>query len=178
MNVVVSVDSEAGASIAPNAPCAPRAITSTVKPVAAPPSAEAAANPTRPIISIRRRPTRSDSRPPSSSSPPKASEYAVTTHCRSAMENPSARWAEGSAMFTIVASSTTISCASPTTPRTHQRRDDAAEASDGPACSGTATACSPTLRPPESPTACSPTLRPRQSPNGSFQQPRRPGSVQ
>src|SRR6185437_12759074 len=45
-----------------------------------------------------------------------------TTHCRSVLENPSARWAEGSAMFTIVASSTTISCASPTTPRIHQRR--------------------------------------------------------
>ena len=83
------------------------------------------------MISIRRRPSRSDSRPPSSSSPPKASEYAVTTHCRSALENPSARWAEGSAMFTIVASSTTISWASPTTPRIHQRRADAAAASIG-----------------------------------------------
>ena len=92
------------------------------------------------MISIRRRPTRSDSRPPSSSSPPKASEYAVTTHCRSAMENPSARWAEGSAMFTIVASSTTISWASPTTPRIHQRRADAAATPAGRACSETATA--------------------------------------
>src|SRR5215471_13656426 len=139
VNVTVSVDSAAGASIAPNAPCAPRPITSIAKLVAAPPSAVAAAKPTRPMISIRRRPTRSDSRPPSSSSPPKASEYAVTTHCRSALENPSARWAEGSAMFTIVASRTTISWASPTTPRTHQRRAGPAATPDDPARSDTAT---------------------------------------
>ena len=101
--------------------------------MAAPPSAEAAAKPIRPMISIRRRPTRSDSRPPSSSSPPKASEYAVTTHCRSALENASARCAEGSAMFTIVASSTTISWASPTTPRIHQRRAGPAATPAAPA---------------------------------------------
>src|SRR5215469_8845588 len=140
VNVTVSVDSAAGASIAPNAPCAPRPITSIANPVAAPPRADAPAKPTRPIINIRRRPTRSDSRPPNSSNPPKASEYAVTTHCRSALENPSALWAEGSAIVTIVASSTTISWASPTTPRTHQRRADSASTSDGPDHSGTATA--------------------------------------
>jgi 3-methyladenine DNA glycosylase/8-oxoguanine DNA glycosylase len=33
----------------------------------------------------------------------------VTTHCRSPSEKPSACWADGSAMFTIVASSTSIS---------------------------------------------------------------------
>ena len=49
---------------------------------------------------------------PSSSSPPKASEYAVTTtHRRSALENPRSCWAEGRAMFMIVAPSTTINCA-------------------------------------------------------------------
>ena len=112
---------------------------SITKLVEAPPSAEAAANPTRPMISIRRRPTRSDSRPPSSSSPPKASEYAVTTHCRSALENTRSRWAEGSAMFTIVASSTTISWASPATPRIHQHRAGPAATPDGPARSDTAT---------------------------------------
>jgi len=137
VNVTVSVESAAGASIAPNAPCAPRPITSTAKLFAAPPSADAAAKPTRPMISIRRRPTRSDSRPPSSSSPPKASEYAVTTHCRSATLKPRSRWAEGSAMFTIVASSTTISCASPTTPRIHQRRAGPPVPPAGRARSGT-----------------------------------------
>src|SRR5215471_18124082 len=135
VNVTVSVDSAAGASIAPNAPCAPRPITSTAKLFAAPPSAEAAAKPTSPMISIRRRPTRSDSRPPSSRRPPKASEYAVTTHCRSALENPRSCWAEGSAMFTIVASRTTISWASPTTPRIHQRRADSGAIPDVPGSS-------------------------------------------
>src|SRR5215468_11156099 len=139
VNVTVNVDRAAGASIAPNAPCAPRPITSIAKPVAAPPSADAAAKPTRPMISIRRRPSRSDSRPPSSNNPPKASEYAVTTHCRSALENPSACWAEGSAMVTIVASSTTISWASPTTPRIHQRRVGPASTSDSPDHSDAAT---------------------------------------
>jgi hypothetical protein len=46
----------------------------------------------------------------------------VITHCRSVVEKPSARWADGSAMFTMVASSTTISWATPTTARTSQRR--------------------------------------------------------
>src|SRR5262249_53919880 len=84
-------------------------------------SADAAAKPTSPMISIRRLPNRSDSRPPSSSRLPNASEYAVTTHCRSALEKFRALWAEGSAIFTIVASRTTISCATPTTASTHQR---------------------------------------------------------
>src|SRR5262249_20438142 len=48
------------------------------------------------------------------------------------------RWAEGSAMFTIVASRTTISWASPTTPRTHQRRAGPAATPDDPARSDTA----------------------------------------
>jgi len=38
-------------------------------------------------------------------------------------------------MFTIVASRTTISCASPTTPSTHQRRSAAAAAPGEPAVS-------------------------------------------
>jgi hypothetical protein len=43
-------------------------------------------------------------------------------HCRLASEKPSASWALGRAMFTIVASSTTINCARPTTARINQRR--------------------------------------------------------
>ena len=74
VNVTVSVDSAAGASSAPNAPWIARAMSSIEKFCAAPPRAEAQAKPTMPMISIRLRPTRSDSRPPSSSSPPKASE--------------------------------------------------------------------------------------------------------
>ena len=92
-----------------------------VKPVAAPPTAEAAAKPIRPIWNIRLRPTRSARRPPNSNRLPKANAYAVTTHCRSVVLNPRAFCAEGNAMFTTVVSSTTINWARPSTPRIHQR---------------------------------------------------------
>src|SRR6202042_2140016 len=55
------------------------------------------------------------------------------THCRSALENARSCWAVGSAMFTTVASSTTISWARQTTPRISQRRPDTWSASAGPA---------------------------------------------
>src|SRR3954470_24179302 len=42
-------------------------------------------------------------------------------HCRLSVEKCRARCAEGSAMLTIVASSTTISCAVPSSARTAQR---------------------------------------------------------
>jgi hypothetical protein len=81
--------------------------------VAAPPAAEASANPASPVRKITLRPNRSPSRPPSSSRLPKARAYAVTIHCRSTVVKCSASCAFGSAMFTIVASSTTISWADP-----------------------------------------------------------------
>jgi hypothetical protein len=46
----------------------------------------------------------------------------VTIHWRDSSENPRSVWADGSAMFTIVASSTTISCAMPMSARISQRR--------------------------------------------------------
>ncbi len=73
VNVVVSSDSAAGASTAPNAPCRARATISISMPFAAPPSADARAKPTRPMRNIRLRPKKSESRPPSSSRLPKAS---------------------------------------------------------------------------------------------------------
>jgi hypothetical protein len=88
---------------------------------AAPPIAEAMANPTRPMINTHLRLNMSPSRPPTSSRLPNDSAYAVTTHCRSLLEKPSACWADGSAMFMIVASSTSISWATATTTRTSQR---------------------------------------------------------
>ncbi len=45
------------------------------------------------------------------------SEYALITHSRARRAEVSARWIEGRAMFTMVASSTTISCATAITPR-------------------------------------------------------------
>ena len=121
VNVVVRTDSAAGASTAPNTPCRARAPTSMANDWAAPPSAEAAAKPTRPMRNMRRRPNMSERRPPSSSRLPKASAYAVTTHWRSLSLKPRSACADGMAMFTMVASRTTISWASATVASTHQR---------------------------------------------------------
>ena len=122
MNVVVSRDSADGTSSAANAPWQARAVTSMVKLTEAPPMADTPAKPTSPVKNVTLRPSRSDSLPPSSSRLPNARLYAVTTHCRSTVVKPSARCADGSAMFTIVRSRTTISCARPITPRISQRR--------------------------------------------------------
>ena len=62
-------------------------------------------------MKTRRRPSRSPDLPPSSSNPPKASAYALTTHSRLVPEKPSAVWMCGRATLTMVASSTTMSCA-------------------------------------------------------------------
>jgi hypothetical protein len=72
-NVVVRIDSAAGASSAPNAPCVARAATSMPKPSAAPPSADAPAKPSRPTMNTRLRPKKSPKRPPSNRRLPKAS---------------------------------------------------------------------------------------------------------
>ena len=73
-------------------------------------------------MNVHLRPKRSEMRPPSSSRLPNASAYAVITHWRESSEKPRSRWADGSAMFTMVTSSTTSSCAMPITPRISQRR--------------------------------------------------------
>ena len=109
MKVVVSALNAAGASSAPNRPWSARPPISTPTFGAIPASAEATANPTRPPTSAVRRPNRSAKRPPTSSREPKARAYAVTIHCRDPLVKPKSRCAEGSAMVTTVASSTTIS---------------------------------------------------------------------
>ena len=88
VKVVVSTASAVGASSAPNAPCSARPATSTSNVGAAPASADAAANPTRPMMNVRLRPQRSERRPPSSSRLANVSEYAVMIHWRSPSENP------------------------------------------------------------------------------------------
>ncbi len=93
-----------------------------VKLTDAPPMAETPAKPSSPTRNVTFRPSRSASRPPSSSRLPNASVYAVTTHCRSTVVKCSALWADGSAMFITVMSRTTMSCARPITPRISQRR--------------------------------------------------------
>src|SRR5215472_10485242 len=120
--VLVISDSAAGAVTAPPMPWAARAASSHPWEVARPPAREAAENSSSPAMNILRRPSRSPARPPSSSSPPKVSAYALTTHSRPDPENPSARWMCGSATLTMVASSTTISCAAAKTSRARPRR--------------------------------------------------------
>ena len=120
-NVATSVPRAAGARIAPNAPCSVRAATSMPNDVAAPPSAEERANPISPVMKTRLRLNMSPSRPPTSSRLPNARAYAVTTHCRSLFGKSRARWADGSAMFTMVESSTTISWAMATMTRISHR---------------------------------------------------------
>src|ERR1700758_5229819 len=119
--VTVSRPSAEGASMAPNAPCSVLAATSIPNDCDRPPMAEATANPVKPPISVHLRPNRSPSLPPSSRRLPNASAYAVMIHWRLLVEKCSAFCADGSAMFTIVASSTTISCATPSSASTAQR---------------------------------------------------------
>src|ERR1700738_338395 len=122
VNVLTRVPRADGARTAPKAPCSARAVTRTTNEPAAPPIAEAIAKPTRPVIKTHWRLKMSPSRPPTSSRLPNASAYANTNHCRSPLEKPSACWADGSAMFTIVPSSTSINGPTPATTRTSQRR--------------------------------------------------------
>ena len=107
--------------IAAKAPWQARAVTSMAKLTDAPPTADTIAKPARPAMNVTLRPSRSASRPPSSSRLPNASAYAVTTHCRSTVAKCSVCCADGSAMFTTVRSSTIMSCASPTVARISQR---------------------------------------------------------
>ena len=74
VKVVVRRASTDGASSAPKAPWTVRAVTSMAKLTEAPPSADAPANPIRPIMRARLRPMMSPMRPPRSSRLPKASE--------------------------------------------------------------------------------------------------------
>ena len=121
VNVLTSVESAPGASTAPKTPCAARAATSMPKDVEAPPTAEAIAKPAMPPRKAHLRPNMSPMRPPSSSRLPKASAYEVTIHCRPSSPKCSAVWADGRAMFTMVASSTTMSWATETITRINQR---------------------------------------------------------
>src|SRR5580693_8130003 len=128
VNVVASRDRADGASNAAKTPWQARAVTSIVKLTEAPPTAEAAANPASPVRKVTLRPIRSASRPPNSSRLPNDSEYAVTIHCRSALVNPSARCADGSARFITVTSRTIMRAAKQMVARTSHRRESASPA--------------------------------------------------
>ena len=79
-----------------------------------------------PVRKMPRRPSRSPSRPASSSRPPKAIMYALTTQARLASENPRSSRIAGSATFTMVMSRTIISIPVQRTIRAaNRRRSDA-----------------------------------------------------
>ena len=122
LKVVMMIESAAGAMTAPPIPCKARAATSNPWEPAIPQSSEANVKRARPAANTRRRPNRSPALPPSSRKPPKVNRYAFTTHERPASEKPSEPWMAGSATFTIVPSSTIMSCAAHTRYRASHRR--------------------------------------------------------
>ncbi len=115
-------DRAAGESSAAPRPCTARAEINQTSLCASPPASEAPAKTIRPTMNIRRLPSRSAIRPPSSRKPPKVSVYALTTHDRLSCEKSSAVPIEGSATLTIDASSTTTNCAAARSASASQRR--------------------------------------------------------
>ena len=87
-NVVIRSESAAGASSAPPSPCSARKATSEPADQAKPLSRELAEKSARPATNMRRLPSRSARRPPSSSVPPKRMAYAVITHWSPVAEKP------------------------------------------------------------------------------------------
>ena len=110
-NVVVTNDSAVGEAIAPPIPCSTRAANRKPELGANPPARLARENTRMPVMNILRRPKMSPARPPSSRRPPNASVYAFRTQARLVSLKCSAVLMCGSAMFTIVASSTIINWA-------------------------------------------------------------------
>ena len=70
-NMFITIDSAAGKTTAAPNPCRPRIAISKPSFLASPAPSDAAVNRARPTIRIRRRPSRSAARPPSSRKPPK-----------------------------------------------------------------------------------------------------------
>jgi hypothetical protein len=89
---------------------------------ARPSSSELTVKISKPTMNRRRRPSKSASRPPSNSTPPKKIAYAVMTHCKLSWEKPRSVLIDGSATFTIATSRTTMNCAATMTARASQRR--------------------------------------------------------
>jgi hypothetical protein len=89
---------------------------------ARPQSSEATANSTIPKANTRRRPRRSASEPAVSTTAASVSAYASTTHCRSVNEDSRSRWISGSAVFTTVMSSRSMTVVTLTAVRVHHLR--------------------------------------------------------
>src|SRR5580693_9018058 len=83
---------------------------------------EAAVNSASPAVNTRLRPSRSAARPPSSRNPPKASAYAVTTHCRSDSAKCSLTPIVGSATLTTSRSTAVMKYATASRENARHRR--------------------------------------------------------
>src|SRR3954447_5572657 len=94
-----------------------------------------------PMRKIRRRPSRSAMRPPSSRKPPNMSAYALITHWRFACEKPRSILIEGSATFTIAMSRTTMNCTALSRPSASHLRRSEATISVSLSCVLSVTAC-------------------------------------
>src|SRR4051794_24662965 len=112
-------------------PCRKRAPISAPWLGASPHRIDAAVKNTTPARNTRLRPNRSPSRPASRRKPPNVTRNAFTTHVRSACVKCRSAWIDGSATFTIVVSSTIISCARQTTTSASQRRRSSVGESEG-----------------------------------------------
>ena len=123
-NVVATSAKPVGAAIARATPLSSRATTRAPPSQAMPHMTEAMVNSATPMMKARLRPMVSPRRPPSSSSPPKASMEAVITQLRPASDRPSSFWILGSATTVMVVSIPTISCMVPIaiTAATNRRR--------------------------------------------------------
>ncbi|MNL53587.1 hypothetical protein D3C87_1768490 [compost metagenome] len=95
-------DNVAGDSSAPPSPCNPLAIISISCELDKPPNKEPMPKRAIATTNIFRLPNKSDNRPPISRKPPKMSEYALTTHCKSLAEKPKASPSDGKATKIIV----------------------------------------------------------------------------
>src|SRR3954471_16961878 len=99
-----------------------RAATSVSWLHATPHSSDASVKTPRPAMRTRLRPSRSPKRPESSSRPPKAMRYALTTQARLDWLKPRSSWIDGRATFTTVTSRTIMSMPTHSTYRAIQRR--------------------------------------------------------
>ena len=128
-NSVTMIATITADAAAPPTPCSARAAISSPWLCANPHSTDTAVNSTRPARNTFLRPIRSPRRPASSRKPPNVSRYELTTHVRLAWLKPRSRWIEGSATFTIVASTAIMSWPRHTTTTAIQRRRGPATAS-------------------------------------------------
>src|SRR5439155_26370451 len=120
-NVVMMIASVAGDTIAAPIPCTVRAPIRKPIEVARPQKSDAIENSAIPIMNIRRRPSRSAARPPSSRRPPNVIVYAMSTHCSVFSDTFSDVLIDGSATLTIETSRTVMNIATQTSASACQR---------------------------------------------------------